>query len=250
MLTKNHTVVSLIGIAVACIAVQDFARAESESVVIKNTTAHPVPVTVTNTLPPLTGNVGITGTPNVNVVNTPMVTVTNPVGAVTVNPGSAPIPVTGTVNIGTMPEVNATFTDPAHTAVSGNNARLLFGRTLTQDLFQIPSGQRLVIETASAYCEVLMGHQPPWNINLNVISPAGNVVTFPFPLQKTGTLEPYTDYYVGYINSKIYADPLPAGFPSVFLMGATMSVFGGYSTAAGAYAACNFNFSGYLVALP
>jgi len=132
------------------------------SVTVNNTTPIPVTGNFTATLPgnvnvgampPITGNVGIIGTPNVSVTNTVPVTVTNPVGTVNVaNTSSSPIPVTVTNATGS----NAT--DPAKTAyvgsASGSATSTVNQATNIGVQFSplVPSGMRLIIESISGAC--------------------------------------------------------------------------------------------------
>jgi hypothetical protein len=205
---------------------------------VANSNSNPVPIN---------GNVVVSGTANVNVTNTAPIAVSianNPLGVT----GNVGIVGTPTVNIGTMPNVTASVTDPARTAVTIGSKYLEYPRQAIQNLYQVPSGNRLVIETASAFCAV-DGTLPPWNVNINVFI-QGTVVTFPIPLIQTGIYSTPNGqtYFTGYINSKFYADPLPAsqiGDP----YGQTMSVFGGYFGNE-APTTCNFNVSGYLVPMP
>src|SRR5436309_1522867 len=107
----------------------------ASNVVVVNTTANPVPTAPQGTTP-ISGNVGITGTPNVNVTNTPTVTLA---------PGAS------------VRDAD----NPARQPIAFNNGvSLLDGHESGQaNLGTVPLGKRMVIELATASLEVPIGQK-------------------------------------------------------------------------------------------
>jgi hypothetical protein len=214
---------SIAGRSIAVLALLTFptlAMAETVPVIVKNPTTAPVPISGSV-------NATIQGTPTVN----------------------ANITGTPTVNIGTMPTLSATVQDPAKTAsVQGGFQTFQENAGFATDNFllaQIPAGQRYVIETVSIICSlptgtVLTAVQLQFFVPTSPVSAVG--VGFPVTMQKQGSVGGF-DYYVGSLNSRIYADAI---FNSVTSVTASLTV----APAINLSFTCSSGTSGYFVPLP
>jgi hypothetical protein len=134
-----------------------------------------------------------------------------------VNPPSHPVPVTGsvgvagtpTVNIGTIPSVNASIQDPAksffqiNSPVNGNGTAGTIATVLT-----VPTGKRGVLEALSISCNFPTGTGPTLALVYSVYSVSGNQAVYVplyILLQKQGSGDGY-DTYVGSFSGRFYVD--------------------------------------------
>jgi hypothetical protein len=232
-------------IAIVCVSLQEVAFAQ--------TTIQPV--RVENVPLPITGNVGLIGTPQVGVsgsvtVNntSPIpvaieghyvpirVTVTNPNPSVAINnPSTSPIPVTG--------NVNATLSDPAKTAFVGGYNIVSTGSGYF-NLATVPVGNRLVIETVSVNCSAPQGSAGPYLVQiLTYLAPNLADQFVSVPMQSQGIDDAGNQYFVGNLSTKFYADSV-AGIPGY------KDVSGIVNSRAGNIVSCAWFIIGYLVPLP
>jgi hypothetical protein len=280
LIDTSRRAVPLLCAAVAWIALQESANAANgipvlvenpvtvanpvHSVTVNNPSTSPVPVTVTNptvtvgNTVPVTGNVGITGTPNVNVTNTVPVTgnvgvtgtvmVTNPVGTVTVgNTNASPIPVTVT---NTLPAANVNdsaktaFISEGYGSVTATVSTV--GAAQALPIAQIPAGNRLVVENVSVTCTAFAPTTGagPYLVQiqyaLNTPTVFGGYQPLNVPIQSQGSDGLGDNYFVGSLATRVYVDH--TGGSDV------LGYF--YSPAGSGTTACNFYLSGHLVPYP
>ena len=165
----------------AALLVPAAATAEP-SVQVNNTTANPVPVTVTNP-----GG-------QVQVTNTPSVTVTNPVQVT----GSVQVTNTPTVTVANQPGVGTLYSEHffVSTGASGGSIAATGGTA-------VPAGTRRTINTASASWSCDKGKSAMVQLSLNATFNNGSVfggqgsVYLPGQLQVTTTFSGSQDTYAG-----------------------------------------------------
>jgi hypothetical protein len=190
------------------------ALAENIPVVIKNTTANPVPVV---------GNVNATvqGTPNVNATIT---------GTPNVN---ATISGTPTVNIGTMPAAPNPEKSPFFIQYGPSG-----GASVESQFGFIPPNTIFVIESESAYCLATQGTQ------LLYALVAGSEGSLYLPFQKTGTDGNY-DYFTVTLPNRMYAQGNGTGAGDLFF-----DFIGHPPAGTTPVTNCSIYLMGHLVALP
>jgi len=147
-----------------------------KDVIVANTAAHPVPVTLQGTLPAISGNVAVTNTPTVNVASLPTVIFQN-----RDEPARQPF------------QRFASFQMQAPATGAG-------------DTFTVPAGKRLVIEYVSLRTNINTGANQVVSYSLSNQG-GGSLGTFSFVPQPTIDSAIGTTGYIAHGQLRAYCDP-------------------------------------------
>jgi len=152
-------------------------------------------------------------------------------GGVTIK-NTSPVPISGTLNIGKMPAINATLQDPTQTVFSmqsAGNGPIRFG--------SVPAGNRFVIEEESVLCTVPSGGQI---FDVIIHSVYTSNMWHIIPMQKTGD-DGSNIHYVGTSTFKLYADPQSNSDNNPYIVLESTDETNNF---------CNASISGHLIPLP
>ena len=159
-----------------------------------------------------------------------------------INKPSQPVPVTGQVNIGSLPAVQLDTTQPIPVTAVGQPALRPFGKSVlvftsfdqSSESFTVPADKRLYIETVSVSGSIPKGQIPSTHVELTT---GGEKIIHPLPVTFNTFDGVLSDTYHGLHEVRMVADP------------GTTVTFRAWRPASGGTMALGFTVSGHLADL-